>query len=54
LVCMLYAQLSGASSLRVLEAGFNSQSRHHYHLGVSPIKRTTLADANASPRYRRL
>lgn len=47
LVCMLYAQLSGASSLRVLEAGFNSQSRHHYHLGVGPIKRTTLADANA-------
>ena len=47
LICMLYAQLSGASSLRVLEAGFNSQSRHHYHLGVGPIKRTTLADANA-------
>lgn len=47
LVCMLYAQLSGASSLRVLEAGFNSQSRHHYHLGVGAIKRSTLADANA-------
>jgi IS4 transposase len=46
LVCMLYAQLSGASSLRVLEAGFNSQSRHHYHLGVGRIKRSTLADAN--------
>lgn len=47
LVAMLYAQLSGASSLRVLEAGFNSQGRHHYHLGVRTIKRTTLADANA-------
>jgi len=47
LVAMLYAQLSGARSLRVLEAGFNSQRCHHYHLGVRAIKRTTLADANA-------
>ena len=46
LVAMVYAQLSGASSLRVLETGFNSQRTHHYHLGTSPIRRSTLADAN--------
>jgi IS4 transposase len=47
LVAMLYAQFSGTCSLRTLEAGFNSQSHHHYHLGVDHLKRTTLADANS-------
>ena len=46
LVAMLYGQLSGASSLRTLEAGFNSQCPH-YHLGVRPVRRSTLFDANA-------
>jgi IS4 transposase len=46
LIAMLYAQLSGAQSLRQLEAGFNSQYTHHYPLGVSSIRRSTLADAN--------
>ena len=47
LVAMVYGQLCGASSLRVLEAGFNSQAHHHYHLGTGAIRRSTLADANA-------
>ena len=46
LIAMLYAQLSGAPGLRPLEHGFNSHVSKHYHLGTSPIKRTTLADAN--------
>jgi putative transposase len=46
LVALVYAQLSGASSLRALETGFNSQSNHHYHLGCGPLSRSTLADAN--------
>jgi IS4 transposase len=46
LVAMLYAQLSEAAGLRALEAGFNSHVAHHYHLGTSSIKRSTLADAN--------
>ena len=46
LVAMVYAQLSGAGSLRVLETGFNSQRTHHYHLGTGPLRRSTLADAN--------
>ena len=47
LVALVYAQLSGASSLRVLESGFNSQGTHHYHLGTGPVRRSTLADALA-------
>jgi putative transposase len=46
LIAMLYAQLSGATGLRPLEIGFNSHADHHYHLGTSPIRRSTLADAN--------
>jgi hypothetical protein len=46
LIAMLYAQLIGSPSLRAIEAGFNSHRSHHYHLHTSPIKRSTLADAN--------
>lgn len=46
LVAMVYGQLAGASSLRTLETGFNSQHTHHYHLGTRTVRRTTLADAN--------
>lgn len=47
LLAMIYAQLSGASSLRVLEAGFNSQHTQHDCLGAVPIRRSTLAEANS-------
>lgn len=46
LITMLYAQLSGAPGLRPLEASFNAHASHHYHLGMSPIKKSTLAEAN--------
>jgi len=46
LVTMMYAQLSGTTGLRPLEAAFNSQKIHHYHLGVGQVRRSTLADAN--------
>jgi putative transposase len=48
LVTMLYAQLSGASSLRVLERSFNAHAAHHYHLGCGAVKRSTLSDMNAT------
>lgn len=47
LVVMTYAQLSGTTGLRPLEASFNSHVAHHYHLGTGSIKRSTLADANS-------
>ena len=50
LVAMVYAQVAGVSGLRELEAGFNSQRTHHYHLGTKQIRRSTLSDANANPR----
>lgn len=47
LVAMLFAQLSGARSLRTLCAGFNGARNALYHLGCQPIARSTLGDANA-------
>ena len=46
LVALIYAQFSRADSLRALEAGFNANSHHHYHLGVGTVARSTLGDAN--------
>lgn len=46
LVAMVYCHLSGANSLRQLEAGYNSQKTHHYHLGTGLLRRSTLAEAN--------
>lgn len=46
LIALMYAQISGATSLREVEAGFNSQKLHHYHLGTRTIRRSALADAN--------
>ncbi|TIS85175.1 transposase, partial [Mesorhizobium sp.] len=42
---LIYAQLSGADSLRSLEAGWNANSQHHYHLGSDVLRRSTLSDA---------
>lgn len=47
LVALLYGQLSGASSLREIVAGLQSQAVRLYHLGAKPVRRSTLADANA-------
>jgi hypothetical protein len=48
LVVMIYAQLSGQTSLRDLEASFNASPAGHYHLGGKAVKRSTLSDANAA------
>jgi len=47
LVALIYAQLSGNSSLRGVVAGFNANPQHHYHLGTGQLSRSTLSDANA-------
>jgi len=46
LVAMLYAQLSGKKSLRDLVFSLERHRGKLYHLGLSPAKRSTLADAN--------
>lgn len=43
---MLFAQLTSRQSLRDLEENFNARHSNHYHLGVSSIKKSSLADAN--------
>ena len=45
-VAMLYGQVSGASSLRAIEADLCSHADKLYHLGAAPASRSTLADAN--------
>jgi len=47
LVTMVAAQLSGAASLRAVEATFKANSHQHYHLGTRNIPRSTLSRANA-------
>jgi hypothetical protein len=46
LVAMLYAQLSGKKSLRDLVFSLGRHRQKLYHLGLTPAKRSTLADAN--------
>lgn len=46
-IALLHAQLSGASSLREIEATLSSHRTRLYHLGAKAPARSTLADANA-------
>ena len=45
---MLYGQLAGAVSLREIGGGLQSHRTRLYHVRAKPVKRSTLADANAS------
>jgi hypothetical protein len=45
-VALLYGQLSNAVSLREIEAGLESCQKRLYHVGATPVRRSTLADAN--------
>ncbi len=47
LVALLYAQFSGATSLREIVGGLQSHKIRLYHVGACPVQRSTLADANA-------
>jgi hypothetical protein len=46
-VALLYGQLAGASSLREIVTGLASHAVRLYHVGAAPVRRSTLADANA-------
>jgi hypothetical protein len=48
LIAMLYAQFSGARSLREIEDNLKSHASKLYHLGGCEVARSTLADANRS------
>jgi len=47
LIALLYAQLSGAASLREIVGGLESHAARLYHVGAEPVARSTLSDANA-------
>ena len=46
LAALLYAQLAGARSLREIEAGLSSHAERLAAMGVTPARRSTLAEAN--------
>jgi hypothetical protein len=46
LIALIYAQLSGATSLREVVGGLKSHANRLYHLGAEPVARSTLSDAN--------
>jgi putative transposase len=46
LVTLIFAQFSAADGLRGLEASWNANSQHHYHLAAGTLVRSTLSDAN--------
>jgi|SRR3989338_6776160 len=52
LTTLLYAQSSGKTSLRDIQTALGTQQPKLYHLGLPPVKRSTLADANAHRDYR--
>jgi hypothetical protein len=51
-ICLLFAQLAGAGSLREIEAVMGSHQKRLYHLGVEAPKRSTFADANRDRDWR--
>ncbi|MBY6243361.1 IS4 family transposase [Methylosinus sp. Sm6] len=48
LIALLYAQFSGAESLRAIETAMGSHQARLYHLGGKAPARSTFADANGS------
>ena len=46
LLVLIFAQFAAAEGLRGVEATWNANRQHHYHLGAGTIARSTLADAN--------
>src|ERR1700734_2233710 len=42
LVTLIFAQFSDLDSLRALQAGWNANCQHHYHLGWGALSHSTL------------
>jgi len=45
-IALLYGQMSGATSLREVVTGMASHETRLYHVGATPVKRSTMSDAN--------
>ena len=43
---MMFGQLSSQNGLRGIKAGLTMNKNNYYHLGIKPVKRSTLAYAN--------
>ena len=48
LIALLFGQMSGASSLREIEASMSSHQARLYHAGGAAPARSTFADANSA------
>ena len=46
LVALIFAQFTAAQGLRGLEANWNANGQHHYHLASGKLARSTLSDAS--------
>ena len=49
---LMYGQIRGRDSLRDIITGLNSHQSKLYHLGLEPVARSTLADANNNRDWR--
>src|SRR5438876_10458004 len=47
LIALLYGQFSGSTSLREVVTGMASHETRLYHAGATPVKRSTMSDANS-------
>jgi hypothetical protein len=52
LVSLIFAQLAGLASLRLIEAAMASHQARLYHLGAVAARRSTLSDANRDRDFR--
>lgn len=46
-IALLYGQFGGSTSLREVVTGMASHETRLYHVGATPVKRSTMSDANA-------
>jgi IS4 transposase len=47
-ITLLYGQFSGSTSLREIVTGMASHETRLYHVGATPVKRSTVSDANSN------
>lgn len=51
-ITLLYSQITRKDSLREIETGLLAQSNRCYHLGLTQVRKSTLADANNRRDFR--